>query len=98
MRTGDEFRELFNLKYNNVNSGQAPGLNDYDISLYLSDAQRQIIESFYSGSIKGYTYEAMEKIRKNLSVITKKNTLPINSIDTFRGFKRYIVNFEENRP
>ena len=72
MRTGDEFREVFNLKFNNINSGVSPGLNDYEISLYLTEAQREIIENFYSGSMKGLTFEQMEKVRKNLTDITKE--------------------------
>ena len=73
MRTGDEIREIFNLKYNNLNSGQAPGLNDFEISLLLTDAQKQIIEEYYTGMFaKRQPFESVERLRKNLSVITKE--------------------------
>ena len=95
MRTGDEVREIFNLKYNNINSGVSPGLNDYEISLFLTEAQKEVIENFYSGSMKGYSFEQMEKIRKNLSVLTKENTGILTLKPDRYALKVYRVDFEE---
>lgn len=42
-----EFSREFDLLYNNITSNQAPGLNEYEKSVFLTKAQRQIIlESF----------------------------------------------------
>ena len=91
MRSGDEFREIFNLKYNNINSGVSPGLNDYEISLYLTEAQKEIIENFYSGSSKGFTFEGEEKVRKNLTYITKEWEYLLPDVDSKKGMYYYIV-------
>jgi hypothetical protein len=100
MRTGDELREMFNLKYNNINSGSSPGLNDYEISLYLTEAQREIIENFYAGSMKGFTFEQMEKVRKNLSVVTKESSVNLSETKPGKkqGFKVYEITFGEKNP
>ena len=92
MRTGIEVRELFNLDYNNINSGLAPGLNDYEISLYLTKAQREIIDEYYKGtSNKGETFEVNERLRKALSPATKGNTITGAAGDTtfFPGYYFY---------
>jgi len=91
MRTGDEFREIFNLKYNNINSGVSPGLNDYEISLYLTEAQKEIIEGFYSGSMKGFSFEQQEKIRKNLSAITKETKTVLGSFAKQKDLYKYTI-------
>lgn len=43
-------RDRFNLQYNNVFSNQAPGLVDYEISMYLTMAHIEIIDE-YSASL-----------------------------------------------
>jgi hypothetical protein len=101
MRSSDETREIFNLRYNNVNSGQAPGLNDYEVSLFLTAAQREIIEGFYSGNAKGLSFEKTEKVRKNLSIITKEDTVNLNNIIPTTKNKNFVyrVEFEnDNKP
>jgi hypothetical protein len=91
MRTGDEIREIFNLKFNNINSGTSPGLNDYEISLYLTEAQKEVIENFYAGSVKGFTFEQMEKIRKNLTDVTVESTFTIRDVTPKNSIYKYRV-------
>jgi hypothetical protein len=68
MKTLLDIRDTFNMMYNNVNSGAAPGLNDYEISQYLTMAQRKIVDEYYSGNnVKGLSFEATESLRKRLS-------------------------------
>ena len=43
-------RDRFNLQYNNIFSNQAPGLVDYEISMYLTMAHIEIIDE-YSNNI-----------------------------------------------
>src|SRR5215469_532083 len=79
MRTGDEFREIFNLKYNNINSGISPGINDYEISLYLTEAQRQIVAEYYTGKITNpsLSFETIERIREDISKIVEHRIFEI---------------------
>ena len=46
-----EFYNEFNLVYNNLASNQAPGLDKYEISVYLTKAQNMLIDSLYKDSI-----------------------------------------------
>lgn len=66
--TCNEMREEFNLFYNNLSSNQAPGLLDYEISVYLTRAEHMFVDSVYA------EYEKSEEARKKLSeiVIPKK--------------------------
>ena len=43
-----EFSDEFDILYNNINSNQAPGLNDYEKSIFLTKAQEELILSYYS--------------------------------------------------
>ena len=46
--TPKEMRSEFNLYYNNIGSNQAPGLPDYEISVYITKAQNLVQEELYS--------------------------------------------------
>ena len=54
-------RDRFNLQYNNIFSNQAPGLVDYEISMYLTMAHIEIIDE-YSANI--------DLFEKNRSLLT----------------------------
>ena len=40
--SGTEMLNNFNVLYNNITSNQAPGLNSYEIDLFLTKAQYQL--------------------------------------------------------
>lgn len=63
-------RDRFNLQYNNIFSNQAPGLEDYEISMYLNMAHLEIIDE-YSADI-----DLFEKYRSILNGYIKDSTLP----------------------
>jgi len=77
MRSGDEVREIFNLKYNNINSGASPGINDYEISKYLTEAQEEIIDEHYKGgpSTDNDSFDKTERIRKQLSKLVQQRVV-----------------------
>jgi hypothetical protein len=43
-----EFFQEFNLLYNNIDSGIAPGLSKYEISVLLTNAQEELIKDYYN--------------------------------------------------
>ena len=51
--TLDEFSELFDVQYNNITSNQAPGLNEYEKSVFLTKAQDEIVKNYFTASSKG---------------------------------------------
>ena len=67
MTTSSEIRDRFNLQYNNVLSGAAPGLDDYEISLYLTAAYKEVIYNSYSGNSKQESVDTSERMRSLLS-------------------------------
>lgn len=66
----DEFYNEFNLVYNNISSNQAPGLDKYEISVYLTKAQSALVDALYA------EFEKSEEARRKLAplVETKKVT------------------------
>jgi len=54
-------RDRFNLQYNNVFSNQAPGLEDYEISMYLTMAHIEIIDEYS---------QSLDLFEKNRSILT----------------------------
>jgi hypothetical protein len=46
--TTQEFSDQFDLLYNNITSNQAPGLNEYEKSVFLTKAQDEIVKAYFS--------------------------------------------------
>jgi hypothetical protein len=42
-----EFSDTFDVLFNNVTSNQAPGLNEYEKSIFLTKAQDELIKNFF---------------------------------------------------
>lgn len=45
----EEFELQFDVLYNNISSNQAPELNDYEKSVFLTKAQEELIKNYFSG-------------------------------------------------
>lgn len=52
--TPKEFKEQFNLLYNNINNNAAPGLSDAEISSFLNKAQNEIVKQHVLGPATVY--------------------------------------------
>ena len=70
MKTVAEWSEKFDLYYNNIASNQAPGLDEYEKSVFLSDAQRQVVLSLYNGTL-GQAFESTEIISNYLAPLVR---------------------------
>lgn len=51
--TLQEFSNEFDLLYNNIASNQAPGLDEYEKSVFLTEAQLQLINAYFNPKIDG---------------------------------------------
>ena len=72
-----EFSNQFDVLYNNIMSNAAPGLNEYEKSVFLTQAQRDIIIGVYNGrEIPGLSFESTEEARRYLSELIREYTLP----------------------
>jgi hypothetical protein len=77
-----EFNNEFDILYDNISSGSAPGLDLYEKSVYLTTAQFELVKAAYAGynPIK-LSFEGDEVKRRELSELVKdfKSTTFIDS-------------------
>lgn len=73
--TTSEFSSEFDLLYNNIMSNAAPGLNEYEKSVFLTQAQEDIIISIYNGTYNGDSFEDTEEVRRYISELVKGQTI-----------------------
>ena len=71
--TNQEFRNEFNISYNSIASMSAPSIDDYELSVYLTKAQIEIIKNYYDplSNRKQKGFEATEKRRRDLNQLVK---------------------------
>lgn len=71
--TNLEFKNEFNLAYNAIASMSSPGIDDYELSVYLTKAQLEIIKNYYDplSNRKQKGFEATEKRRRDLDQLVK---------------------------
>lgn len=63
-----ELLNEFNLLYNNVMSNGAPGFNEYEISIFLTEAQESLVKELYSGkNVFRTSFESSEESNRSLS-------------------------------
>lgn len=70
--TNQEFSIEFDILYNNISSNKAPGLNEYEKSVFLTKAQEQIVTELYSGRNTTYnSFEETEEQRRYLNTLVE---------------------------
>lgn len=83
--TLSEFKNEFQIHYNAIATQSAPGLDDYEISVFLTKAQLEIIKNYYNPKGNKYKegFESSEKRRVDLKelVETTISTTTITSLD-----------------
>jgi len=93
--TTAEFKNEFQIHYNAIASQSAPGLDDYEISLFLTKAQLEIVKNYYNTLGNKYKkgFEGSEKRRVDLKELIKtyESSTIISStegiVDTSKFFK-----------
>ena len=53
--TTQEFSNEFDVLYNNIMSNQAPGLDEYEKSVFLTKAQSEVLKNYFNP--KGNKYQ-----------------------------------------
>lgn len=51
--TTEEFSNEFDILYNNITSNQAPGLDEYEKSVFLTKAQTELIRDYFNSRVDG---------------------------------------------
>lgn len=62
----NDFSVEFDLLYNNALSNSAPEINLYEKSMFLTQAQEEIVKEAYLSKTKGTSFESNEAIRSRL--------------------------------
>ena len=72
--TVQEFKNEFNIHYNAIATQSAPSIDDYELSVYLTKAQLEVIKNYYdpvsNRKLKGF--ENSEKRRVDLKELIKE--------------------------
>ena len=94
--TLDELSIQFDLMYNNISSNQAPGVTEYEKSVFLTQAQEAIIIELYKGAI-GDSFETTEEVTRYLSSLVTTYTInELDSTDTILNNKETKINLPED--
>ena len=99
MRTTEEWLLAFNQYYQNITSNKAPGLEPYEISLFLTDAQRAVVLGICNGSL-GEPFESNEQVMNYLAPLVRQAKIQEPETDEalprIAGSKSYIYELPED--
>lgn len=81
--TVQEFSNEFDILYNNIMSNQAPGLDEYEKSVFLTKAQDEIIRRYFNPKENKTQegFDGSEKRQIDFSTITKVQILYKDGVD-----------------
>lgn len=71
--TNSELSNEFDVLYNNITSNQAPGLNEYEKSVFLTKAQSQLVNEYFNNRTDGFGggFDGSQKRQYDFSSIIK---------------------------
>ena len=75
--TNQEFSNEFDVLYNNISSNQAPGLDEYEKSVFLTKAQDEIIKNYFNPKGNKYQegFDDSEKRQIDFSMIMRSTSI-----------------------
>lgn len=84
--TTQEFSNEFDVLYNNIMSNQAPGLDEYEKSIFLTKAQEELVRDYFnSRNVKNAQgFDDNQKRQYDFSTLLSNITLP-DFMDTHRA-------------
>lgn len=71
MKSVSEWSLEFDLLYNNIASDKAPGLNEYEKSVFLTRAQERVVVALYNGTL-GAAFESTEAVTQYLAALVRQ--------------------------
>lgn len=93
--TTTEFKNEFLIHYNAIATNSAPGLDSYEISVFLTKAQLEIIKNYYNPDGNKYKegFESSEKRRVDLKELIKnfKSTNGFESSQAISDLSKFFV-------
>lgn len=89
MKTCEEWSLEFDLLYNNIVSDKAPGLEEYEKSVFLTRAQEAIVVALYKGTL-GDAFESTEEVTDYLGTLVKTAECAEKETDQKLSDKSYV--------
>lgn len=79
--TNQEFSNEFDVLYNNIMSNQAPGLDEYEKSVFLTKAQDEIVKNYFNSKGNKYQegFDGNEKRQIDFSMIMRTKSYSSDS-------------------
>ena len=79
--TNEEFSNEFDVLYNSITSNQAPGLDEYEKSVFLTKAQSEILREYFNSRVDGTNggFDGSQKRQYDFSFLIKTAVLEANS-------------------
>ena len=74
--TLQELSVEFDILFNNISSNQAPGLSEYEKSVFLTQAMEAVILDLYKGT-GGDSFESTEELTRYLNTLVKTKSIPV---------------------
>lgn len=96
--TTQEFSDQFDVLYNNIMSNQAPGLDEYEKSVFLTKAQYEIIKNYFNPKSnknqEGFDDSPKRQIDFSNLMAAKKQTTTVTTPTTYVKFDSRSVLYE----
>ena len=79
--TTQEFSNEFDILYNNIMSNSATGLNEYEKSIFLTQAQEALVLDIYRGKFDENSFESTEEVSDYINTLVRQSKIT----DTVEG-------------
>ena len=97
--TLQEFNTNFDLLYNNIASNQAPGLDEYEKSVFLTNAQLELVKNYFNPKGNKYQEGFDQSPKRQLDFSTITDLLvysPTNALSNVTKFNEDSIVFPYN--
>lgn len=101
--TQKEFSNQFDVLYNNITSNQAPGLNGYEKSVFLTKAQNELVKNYFNPKANKLQdgFDGTAKRQLDFSMLMKVGNFTISADTIFVGAGKidprgYLVSLPSN--
>jgi len=83
--TTQEFSDQFDVLYNNIASNEAPGLDEYEKSVFLTKAQDEVVKNYFNPKSNKLQegYDGSQKRQIDFSTLTRTFTISNFTSPTF---------------
>ena len=88
-----EFNTNFDLLYNNIASNQAPGLDEYEKSVFLTNAQLELVKNYFNPKGNKYQEGFDQSPKRQLDFSTITDLVVYNDTD---ALPNNVVRFNED--